>query len=154
MRAPELVLGLPFDHRIDIWSFGCLAFGFIAGTGLFAVGPLGGERAADDNYLIQMIEVLGPLPEHLAAKWPRYKRYFDASGVKIRSSVAEVDESTDQPHFTFESLEGAFEAARPVGCDDRKRDAIIGLLRRMLQYNPDDRASAAELLKCPWFDAI
>lgn len=32
-RAPEVLLGLPFDHRIDVWGIGCVfAFLYLSGN--------------------------------------------------------------------------------------------------------------------------
>ncbi|KAH9948887.1 kinase-like domain-containing protein [Amylocystis lapponica] len=35
LRAPEVVLGLPWDEKIDIWSVGCIAFEWLVGNPLF-----------------------------------------------------------------------------------------------------------------------
>ena len=36
-RAPEVILGLPYDQKIDIWSFGCILAELLTGTVLFQV---------------------------------------------------------------------------------------------------------------------
>ena len=37
-RAPEVILGLPYDQKIDIWSFGCILAELLTGSVLFQVG--------------------------------------------------------------------------------------------------------------------
>ena len=34
-RAPEIILGLPYDHGIDMWSFGCILAELYTGYPLF-----------------------------------------------------------------------------------------------------------------------
>ena len=36
-RAPEVILGLPYDQKIDIWSFGCILAELLTGSVLFQV---------------------------------------------------------------------------------------------------------------------
>lgn len=34
-RAPEISLGLPYDHKIDLWSLGCIAVELFLGLPIF-----------------------------------------------------------------------------------------------------------------------
>ena len=36
-RAPEVILGLPYDQKVDIWSLGCILAELLTGTVLFQV---------------------------------------------------------------------------------------------------------------------
>lgn len=36
-RAPEVILGLPYDHKVDIWSLGCILAELSSGYVLFQV---------------------------------------------------------------------------------------------------------------------
>ncbi len=38
-RAPEVILGLPYDQKVDIWSLGCILAELLTGTVLFQVRP-------------------------------------------------------------------------------------------------------------------
>ena len=54
-RAPEIVLGCPYGHAADMWSFGCIVFELIHGRPLFP--------ARDENELIEyMMLTSGELP--------------------------------------------------------------------------------------------
>ena len=37
-RAPEVILGLPYDQKIDVWSLGCILAELLTGCVLFQVG--------------------------------------------------------------------------------------------------------------------
>jgi serine/threonine protein kinase len=43
-RAPEVILGLPYDQKIDVWSLGCILAELFSGMVLFQVRP--GVRGA------------------------------------------------------------------------------------------------------------
>ena len=38
-RAPEVILGLPYDQKVDIWSLGCILAELLTGNVLFQVCP-------------------------------------------------------------------------------------------------------------------
>lgn len=37
-RAPEVILGLPYDYKVDVWSLGCILAELSSGFVLFQVG--------------------------------------------------------------------------------------------------------------------
>ena len=51
-RSPEIILGLPYNTQIDMWSFGCLLCELYLGYPIFA-----GDSEHDQ--LLAMTEVLG-----------------------------------------------------------------------------------------------
>ncbi|CAK7267275.1 hypothetical protein SEPCBS119000_002459 [Sporothrix epigloea] len=51
------------------------------------------------------------------------------------------------------SLETRFDAAAP-DLDEEEATAVKALIRRILQYDPDKRPTASELLQDPWFRNI
>ncbi len=69
LRAPKSIFGYdPVGKAIDIWSFGCLLFEFLTDMPLFQLPPLRDSRESlDDDHLIQLTDILGPLPESLLA---------------------------------------------------------------------------------------
>lgn len=57
-RAPEIVLGVQYDHAVDMWSLGCIFYELITGKPLFP--------ARDENELLEFfILTLGRVPEKM-----------------------------------------------------------------------------------------
>ena len=109
LRAPETILGDRLGKGIDIWCFGCLVFEMLLGRSLFVnVQPMEGkayDEISNDEHLIQLWEVIGPLPNTLCAKWRRADQYLSPDGERLEVSSHEeeygseddiTDESSDQ----------------------------------------------------------
>lgn len=71
-RAPEIILGQPFDEAIDIWSLGCVLAELYLGWPLFP----GTSEYDQINYICQM---LGPPPSSLMTNQDKTRRFFNRS---------------------------------------------------------------------------
>ncbi|KAK8627830.1 hypothetical protein V6N13_135428 [Hibiscus sabdariffa] len=68
-RAPEVILGLPYDKKIDIWSLGCILAELCTGNVLF-------QNDSPATLLARVIGIIGPIKQDMLAKgWDTYK-YF------------------------------------------------------------------------------
>ncbi|KAF1913678.1 kinase-like domain-containing protein [Ampelomyces quisqualis] len=177
LRAPEVVLQSSFDHRIDIWSFGCLLFELFTRAPLFVMPPFnlartntdhlhgkegdghslpgadGNDQALQENNddnLLQMIHALGPLPPAMFERWPRGKRYFNKDGEQIRSDVGKSEIPSDI--LVGHTLEQRFQERKPKNMTYNESAGLLAVIRSALKYDPQDRLSAAELLALPWFN--
>ena len=57
-RSPEIMLGIPYTHAVDMWSFGCLIIEMVTGRPLF--------MAADERELLELMRVrIGMPPEYM-----------------------------------------------------------------------------------------
>ncbi|XP_030552075.1 serine/threonine-protein kinase prpf4B isoform X2 [Rhodamnia argentea] len=70
-RAPEIILGLPYDHPLDMWSVGCCLYELYAGKVLFP-GP------SNNDMLRLHMELKGPFPKKLLRKAAFADQHFDA----------------------------------------------------------------------------
>ena len=149
LRAPELILGGKIDSSIDIWSFGCLIFEILTGVPLFSVMVLfeDDRETTDDEHLLQMNDILEPLPDiWLQERWPRAKTYFGSA--RERLGPSHVDQ--DKPYID-DPLEVRFEEHKPNDVDESEAHLITSLIRSILKYEPSQRPTAEELLRHPWF---
>lgn len=107
LRAPGIVLKNVVDHKIDIWSFGCLIYEFVTGNVLFQVSGLTDipQEENDDDHILQMIDTLGQPPPGIFAKWPRRARYFDKNFKLIRSDVSSSDVTESEPFRSQDQME-------------------------------------------------
>jgi dual specificity tyrosine-phosphorylation-regulated kinase 2/3/4 len=69
-RAPEIVLGIPYNAAIDMWSFGCILYELYVGYPLFP-----GEDEKD--HMALMMEVKGIPPKSVLLRSSRRKVFFD-----------------------------------------------------------------------------
>ncbi|KAK8458725.1 hypothetical protein SEVIR_3G427300v4 [Setaria viridis] len=69
-RAPEIILGLPYDHPLDIWSVGCCLYELYTGKVLFP-GP-------SNNAMLRLhMELKGPFPKKMLRKGAFTMQHFD-----------------------------------------------------------------------------
>ncbi|XP_039368271.1 dual specificity tyrosine-phosphorylation-regulated kinase 1B-like isoform X4 [Mauremys reevesii] len=69
-RSPEVLLGMPYDLAIDMWSLGCILVEMHTGEPLFS-----GSNEADQ--MNRIVEVLGLPPPHMLEQAPKARKYFD-----------------------------------------------------------------------------
>ncbi|XP_042653150.1 dual specificity tyrosine-phosphorylation-regulated kinase 1B-like isoform X3 [Tyto alba] len=69
-RSPEVLLGLPYDLAIDMWSLGCILVEMHTGEPLFS-----GANEADQ--MNRIVEVLGLPPPHMLEQAPKARKYFE-----------------------------------------------------------------------------
>ena len=82
-RSPEVVLGLPYDQAVDMWSFGCILAELVTGRPLFP--------AIDEKELLEWIRIrIGDMPEHMIKKCTKRRQFYDANLTLIRSSRSRI----------------------------------------------------------------
>jgi len=72
-RSPEVILGIPYDTAIDMWSFGCILAELYTGYPLFP-----GENEVEQ--LACIMELEGVPPMKILDGAPRIKMFFDPNG--------------------------------------------------------------------------
>ncbi len=60
-RAPEVILGCPYDEKIDIWSIGCIIAELYTGRMMF-------ENESVPSLLAKHQGIAGPWPEWMLEK--------------------------------------------------------------------------------------
>lgn len=159
-RAPEVILGLPFNEAIDMWSLGCVIAELFLGWPLYP-----GSSEYDQIRFITQTQGLPPSSMlERAGKLNRYFRELKSDHPGMRSQITyrlkTVEEyemsgatakSKETRKYILNQLEDisrichAYESA-PLEqlCDNMDRAEFLDLLKKMLVLNPDFRMSPQE----------
>ncbi|GAB4827601.1 hypothetical protein Ancab_034484 [Ancistrocladus abbreviatus] len=131
-RAPEVILGLPYGPKIDIWSLGCILAELCSGEVLF-------PNDAVVILLARMIAILGPIDLEMLLRGKETHKYFTKE-----YDLYHINEETSQVEYiVLES--SSLEYHLPV------LDAeFIDFVKYLLQINPRRRPMAKEALMHPW----
>ena len=113
---------------------------------------MGTDDSTDDDHVLQMADLLGPVPSSFMAKFPRSYIYFNDKGDVTKHYVGELTEEDDINHLLILPRIETF-LDQEKGADMNSKDAAMvkELLRLTLQFDPADRPTAAMLLAHPWF---
>ncbi|KAG8762799.1 hypothetical protein FRC12_008842 [Ceratobasidium sp. 428] len=144
LRAPEVILGHPWDQAVDVWSIGCLTVELLAGTPLFAVNPFTKEWTLDEDHLAQMTDVLGEtFPADMLAKSRNQEQFFK-DGAFIHSSFPRHSNWQLRSFLTVDHS--------IIKSNEQDIDAAYDFLRRCLRLRPEDRSAAKDLADDPWLN--
>uniref|UniRef100_A0A673JCQ2 non-specific serine/threonine protein kinase n=1 Tax=Sinocyclocheilus rhinocerous TaxID=307959 RepID=A0A673JCQ2_9TELE len=138
-RALEVLIGAEYGPPADIWSTACMAFELVTGDYLFE--PHSGEDyTRDEDHIAHVIELLGPIPPHFALSGRYSREYFNRRG-ELRHI------SNLKPWGLFEVLLEKYEW--PLDQAAQFSDFLL----TMLEFIPENRATAAECLQHPWINS-
>ncbi|CCW61497.1 unnamed protein product [Phytomonas sp. EM1] len=133
-RCPEVILGEPYSSPIDIWSCACMIFELI--TGEFLFDPKKGDNySRDEDHLALMSELLGDLPESMRLGNGEYRgNYYNSKG-----------ELRNIKELRYWDLEAVLH--RRHRFTRKKAKEIADFLLPMLEYIPENRATASRMLQ-------
>ncbi|EDV21874.1 uncharacterized protein TRIADDRAFT_64191 [Trichoplax adhaerens] len=139
-RSPEVLLGIPYDLAIDVWSLGCILVEMHTGKPLF-------NGANEFDQIMKIVEVLGMPPVSLLDRASKTTRYFD----KLPDGTYVPKKSKDSRKYR---APGSVKLADILGVNTggpggrRLNEAghtvndylkFKDLIQRMLDYNPRNR---------------
>ncbi|KAH7432966.1 hypothetical protein KP509_07G048200 [Ceratopteris richardii] len=131
-RAPEVILGLPYDSKIDIWSLGCILAELCTGNVLFQNDSLA-------TLLARVVGILGPIDLEVLASGRDTYKYFTKSYM-----IYERNQDTDQLEYLIPKRT-SLSHRLPMG-----DEGFVEFVRYLLQSNPSKRPTASEALLHPW----
>ncbi|RDA82874.1 hypothetical protein CP532_0401 [Ophiocordyceps camponoti-leonardi (nom. inval.)] len=73
-RAPEVILGMDFDHSIDVWSAGCTLYELYMGKVMF-------PGMTNNHMLMLIMDRRGRVPQRYLKRGEQARKYFDENGV-------------------------------------------------------------------------
>ncbi|KAL2267413.1 hypothetical protein VTJ83DRAFT_4690 [Remersonia thermophila] len=148
-RAPEIILGVPFDYAVDMWSIGCTLYELYTGKILFT-----GEN--NNQMLKNIMEIRGKLSAKLYRRGDLAQNHFDELGNFISVERDKLGKTTVRTLASIKptrDLRARLLAASAgmTDAESRELNHFIDLLERCLTLNPDKRITPAEALKHPFF---
>lgn len=158
-RAPEVTLGFPWNRSADIWNLGVLVWDMSHGTELFQQAQDADLEYNAKSHLAEMISLLGmPSPEFiershqaLVYEWPCEIHF---PGGKLAKNALELYDGpffSEDGKFLHQQLipDRKIEDSLPL-LDEKSRNELLAFLKRMLTWDPEERATARELLDDPF----
>ncbi|KAB8202353.1 kinase domain protein [Aspergillus parasiticus] len=132
-RAPEVLLGMDWDNRVDIWGVGQMALTLFEQGHLFRNISLDSETEKAQRFA-EMISLLGPPPVEFLRRSKESLKFWDENG-NWKSSVK----------IPEQSLEG-----RESRLKTDSQVLFLRFLRKTLRWLPEERPTAKELLLDEW----
>jgi len=134
-RAPEVILRLPYNEKVDIWSFGCILMELYTGEPLF---PGNNEQ----EQLEYIMEVCGIPDKEMVQKSRKGDYYFDE---EFSPFLIEEDQVGILRIPSSRTLE---EASK---CRDK---LFLDFVKRCLELDPKKRWSASQALQHEWIKSL
>jgi len=142
-RAPEVMLGLPYSHSMDMWSLGCLLVEMITGRPLF-------NGRNEKEQLMNIVKMRGMPPSHMLAvcNSPTSRILFSRTsqgGTWMMCGNRDID---------------------PIKLDDllplknhsiyalEQRRMFIEIVDLMLTLDPNERITPKRALEMPFFNQL
>jgi len=153
-RAPEIILGLKYDHRIDLWSLATCLFELYAGRVMFP--------GADNNAMLaKIMDLKGRFPVKMLKAHVRVYQnllllepHFRETHATFKFQHRAIDKRTNEPRLTLvdvikpkTSIAAHFVAKRAAADDPKTILDLADLLEHCTALNPDNRPSVSDAAK-------
>ncbi|GAW16296.1 hypothetical protein ANO14919_057190 [Xylariales sp. No.14919] len=142
LRAPEVLIGAPWDVSTDVWNLGALLLELYRAVRMFD-----GRVPPDGHYelrqhLAEIVDLFGPFPQALLAKGNQeiVRNMFDEEG-KVRDMLP-----LDRPSLNSEAF--------VPGLNQDRRESFVAFLRSMMKIDPAERLSPEDLARVPWLGIL
>uniref|UniRef100_A0A665T736 Serine/threonine-protein kinase PRP4 homolog n=1 Tax=Echeneis naucrates TaxID=173247 RepID=A0A665T736_ECHNA len=147
-RAPEIIIGKPYDYGIDMWSVGCTLYELYTGKILFP--------GSSNNHMIKLaMDLKGKMPNKMIRKGLFKDKHFDQN---LNFLYIEVDKVTEREKVTVMStinptkdLLADMIGGQRLPEDQRKKVMQLkDLLDGTLMLDPAKRISINQALQHPF----
>lgn len=138
LRAPEVLIGAPWDASADIWNLGAVVYELFRATRLFDGTPSPVDKYSLKRHLAEIVDLFGPFPKTLLDKGDAstVSECFDEKG------MIKGVEPLVRPDFSSETW-------FPRLSDDERKEAA-SFWQLMMKVDPAERPTPEELVVHPW----
>ncbi|KRY68098.1 Serine/threonine-protein kinase PRP4 -like protein, partial [Trichinella pseudospiralis] len=147
-RAPEIILGMPYDYCIDLWSVGVTIYELYTGRIMF-------QGNTNNQMLKFMMDIKGKFPKKMIRRGLFYEKHFDQN---LDFLYYEIDKLTQREKVTvMNTITPSRDLLNELigdQCFDeegyRKVLQLKDLIERMLHLEPGKRINLSEALRHPF----
>ncbi|TVY53333.1 Serine/threonine-protein kinase SRPK [Lachnellula cervina] len=133
--APEVMLEAAWSYPVDIWTVGVMVWDLFEGKHMFHGKDPDGKKYSTRAHLAEVMGMLGPPPLDLVEKGVGSFKYFDEDGNWIAKIPIPQRTSLEESEIRLQG---------------KNKEMFLELMRGMLQWRPEDRKTAKQLLEDPW----
>ncbi|KAK3372613.1 kinase-like domain-containing protein [Podospora didyma] len=133
-RAPEVIMGMSWNTKVDIWSLVPFMWDLFEHRPLLT-GKKEDGTLDDEALVAEMVSVMGPPPKAFLERSATCAKYWDANDNWI--AAAPILSQPLESYVTW--LHG------------RDKELLLQFTRRILRWLPEERPTAAELLGDEFF---
>ncbi|KAJ5989107.1 hypothetical protein N7481_004317 [Penicillium waksmanii] len=149
-RAPEIILGIPYDYAIDVWSIGCTLFELYTGKILFT--------GRNNNQMLRSImECRGKYPPKLLRRGSLAHLHFDdmlnfhgTEEDKITGRLVTKIVDFKKPTRDIKTRLMGKGTRGMSDVEVKDLQSFVDFLDRCLSLNPEKRCTPTEALKHPF----
>eukprot|EP00929_Paragymnodinium_shiwhaense_P117612 TRINITY_DN8843_c0_g1_i2.p1 TRINITY_DN8843_c0_g1~~TRINITY_DN8843_c0_g1_i2.p1 ORF type:complete len:1073 (+),score=251.67 TRINITY_DN8843_c0_g1_i2:149-3367(+) len=156
-RAPEVILGLPYDQKVDIWSLGCIIAELWTGYVLF-------QNDCVQSLLARVLGIIGSFPAHMLTNGRLVHKYFAQDGRLFReidvmqaaratAAAANGELTPEQAQLTTGLALYHVYVPKRSSLWQRMRvndKLFVNFLETVLALDPARRPTAVDALGHPW----
>lgn len=157
-RSPETMLNIEWSYPVDIWNVGCMIWDLFEGRHLFNGRDPDGNGYSTRAHLADVMTLLGPPPLDLIKRGVRSREFFTKEGTHYTclpptlSSITIANKAPCVGKWRSEVLipKTTTLEENEFFLEGENKEKFINFVRGMLQWRPEDRKTAKELLQDPW----
>ncbi|KAF7871896.1 hypothetical protein EAF04_004003 [Stromatinia cepivora] len=139
-RSPEVMLKVKWSYPIDIWNVGVMIWDLFEDKHMFYGNDTDGRGYSTRTHLAEVIAMIGQPPLDLLRRGVRSPEFFTEHGTwkhGVEIPIIRTSLETSEQY-----LQG------------RNKEMFLSFIRGMIQWRPEDRKTAKELLQDPWLNEV
>ncbi|XP_032519521.2 serine/threonine-protein kinase PRP4 homolog [Danaus plexippus] len=152
-RAPEIILGIPYLHSVDVWSAACTIYEMATGKILFMGG-------SNNKMLKCFMDLKGRFPSRIIRRAKFKDQHFNYNNNFL---LHKTDEFTGKDKFVeisniitnrdlYKELKKGYK--NPSSYEEEKITQLKEMLEKMLTLDSNFRVSATDCLKHPFIQDV
>ncbi|KAL4884477.1 kinase-like domain-containing protein [Aspergillus karnatakaensis] len=140
-RSPEIMLQAEWGYPVDIWNVGVMVWDLLEGRRMFYGEEPKSKKYSTRAHLAEVVGLLGRPPLDLLRRGARSSEFFTTGGEWKHKQEVMIPRGV------------SLETSERFLKGKNKEDFLV-FMRKMLQWRPEDRKTARELLDDPWLNKV